>query len=406
MNVLRCASKEQLAYEAAVSGAERIRQALHRRGSARIVLAAGQSQSAMLEFLVHENLDWSRVSAYHLDEYVGLSADNPGSFRKFLKDRFVGWTPLKDFHAICGERNPAGECRRLNKLLLNRRIDVAFVGIGENGHLAFNDPPADFRTESPFLIVKLDEACRRQQVKEGWFGTIDQVPTNAISMSIRKIMSADTIICTVPDRRKAKAVKAALEGPVTSKVPASILQRHPRAWVYLDPESASLLGQTQRPFVYPLVELSQCPDNLALGAKRFHLFAAADWKRIGERDLAEFARKAVGAGAASLTAWGPGAFQAKLAFESDSVRRSVSGEVGRAALRQIPAEAYKVEEIDKALFYFLEDVKELLPTCNTWVGVLIGNVLQRDRIVSVLGNPGAFIDQYLSGPPSDLHPER
>jgi len=406
MNVLRCSSKEQLAYEAAVAGAERIRQALHLRGTARIVLAAAQSQAAMLEFLVHESLDWSRVTAFHLDEYVGISPTNPGSLRKFLKDRFIEWVPLSGFQAIYGERNPVAEIRRLNKLLENRRIDVAFVGIGENGHLAFNDPPADFKTDSPFLLVKLDEICRRQQVKEGWFGTIDQVPTRAITMSIRKIMGAESIICTVPDKRKAKAVKAALEGPVTSKLPASILQRHPRASVFLDPESAALLGQTSRPVVYPLVELAHCPEELAPGMKRFHLFAAGDWKKIGERELALFARKAVGAGASTLTAWGPGSFEVKLAFESDTVRRSVSGEVGRAALRQIPSQAYKQEELDKALFYFLEDVKEILPTCNAWVGVLVGKVPERDRIVAAMGNPGAFIDQYLSGPPSDLFQQR
>jgi glucosamine-6-phosphate deaminase len=406
MNVLRCISKEQLAYEAAVEGAERIRQALHLRGSARIVLAAGQSQSAMLEFLVHENLEWSRVTAFHSDEYVGIEGDNPGSFRKFLKDRFVQWIPLSSFQAISGERNPVSEVRRLNKLLSNRRIDVAFAGIGENGHLAFNDPPADFKADSPYILVQLDETCRRQQVKEGWFGTVDQVPSQAISLSIRKIMSAESIICTVPDKRKAKAVKAALEGPVTSKVPASILQRHPRASVFLDAESASLLGQTLRPVLYPVVQLSQCPEDLAPGVKRFHLFAAADWKGQTERDLAEFARRAVGAGASTVTAWGPGAFGAKLAFESDAVRRSIAGEVGRGALRQIPTEAFKMEELEKALFYFLEDVKELLPTCNAWVGVLVGKVPERDRIVAALSNPGAFIDQYLSGPPSDLFQER
>jgi glucosamine-6-phosphate deaminase len=406
MNVLRCSSKEQMAYEAAVAGAERIREALHMRGSARIVLAAAQSQAAMLEFLVHENLDWNRVSAFHLDEYVGIPGTNPGSLRKFLQDRLLQWVPLSAFHEIAGEKNPVAEIRRLNKLLEHRRIDVAFVGIGENGHLAFNDPPADFRADSPFILVKLDDVCRRQQVKEGWFGTIDQVPTKAITMSIRKIMGAESIICSVPDKRKAKAVKAALEGPVTSKLPASILQRHPRATVYLEPESASLLGYTARPVVYPLVELAHCPEQLAPGQKRFHLFAAADWKTFNERDLAQFARKAIGGGAATLTAWGVGAFDAKLAFESDSVRRSVSGEVGRAALRQIPSEAYKPDELDQSLFYFLEDVKELLPTCNAWVAVLLGKVPQRDRIIAALGSPGAFIDQYLSGPPSDLFQQR
>src|SRR5689334_7850298 len=174
MRVFRCASKEQLAYEAAVAGADRIRQALHRRGSARILLSAALSQDAMLEFLVHENLDWSHVTAFHSDEYVGITASHPGSLRKFLKDRITEWVPLADFHAIYGERNPVAECRRLNKLIANRRIDVAFVGIGENGHLAFKDPPADFRAEGPFIVVKLDSEHRRQQVKEGWFGTIDQ----------------------------------------------------------------------------------------------------------------------------------------------------------------------------------------------------------------------------------------
>jgi glucosamine-6-phosphate deaminase len=391
MRVLQCASKEQLAYEAAVAGADRIRQALHRRGSARIVLGAGMSQAAMLEFLVHENLDWGRVTAFHSDEYVGIEADHPGSFRKFLKDRFVEWVPLNEFHAIYGERNPVSECRRLNKLLANRRIDVAFVGIGENGHIAFNDPPADFKTESPYLIVKLDAACRRQQVKEGWFGTIEQVPTKAITMSVRKLLSAEHLICSVPEKRKAKAVRAALEGPVTSKVPASALQRHARAAVFLDPESASLLGPTPRPVIYPLVELSHCPEPLGPGLKRFHLFAAADWRGLSPRDLRSFARRAATSGAATVTVWGPGAFDAKVAFETDAGRGS----------REIPSVSYKPEELDQALFYFLEDVKDTVRACNAWVAVVVSGGSARDRIMEALGNPGAFIDRYIALSPDD-----
>jgi glucosamine-6-phosphate deaminase len=390
MRVFRCASKEQLAYEAAVAGADRIRQALHRRGSARILLSAALSQDAMLEFLVHENLDWSRVTAFHSDEYVGLTANHPGSLRKFLKDRLAEWVPLAEFCAIHGERNPVSECRRLNKLIVHRRIDIAFVGIGENGHLAFNDPPADFRAEGPYILVKLDVAHRRQQVKEGWFGTLEQVPDRAITMSIRKIMASEAIVCAVPDKRKARAVKAALEGPVSAKLPASILQRHPQASLFLDPDSASLLGPTPRPLIYPLVQLSQCPE-LAPGMKRFHLFAAADWRSASPRELRAFVRKAASSGAATLTAWGPGSFEAKVAFEADSGRTE----------REVPAVSFKPEELDAALFYFLEDVKEAVRSCNSWVAVLLSSASQRDRILEALGDPGSFIDRYVSNLPGD-----
>ena len=398
MRVLRCASKEQLAYDAAVAGAERIRQALHAKGKAVIVLAAGMSQAAMLEFLVHENLDWSRVTAFHSDEYVGIHANEPGSFRKFLKDRFVEWVELRAFQPIFGERNPVSECRRLNRLIRGTTIDVAFTGIGENGHLAFNDPPADFRSDSPFLLVKLDPLCRRQQVKEGWFGTIDQVPTKAITMSIRQIYSAKTIICTVPDKRKAKAVKSAVQGPVTPKVPASILQRHPGATIFLDPESSSLLSATIRPVVHQAVLLGQLPGALAPGLKRYHLLAVApDWKKVSERELALFAQRAMATGAATVTAIGTGSFALELAFEAESVRRSVTGQAGKPASRQVPTRCFKLEELDEGLFYFLEDSKEVSTNCNAWVAALVGDLSRRDRILEALGDPGAFIDQHING---------
>jgi glucosamine-6-phosphate deaminase len=394
MRVVQCASREQLASEAAVAGAERIREALYQKGKATIVLAAGMSQAMMLEYLVHEDLDWRRVTAFHSDEYVGIRASDPGSFRKFLQDRFFQWVPVKDFHAIAGERNPVAECRRLNRLMESTTIDVAFAGIGENGHIAFNDPPADFLAESPFLLVKLDRECRRQQVKEGWFGTVDLVPSKAITLSVRQMLSAQTIICTVPDKRKAKAVRAALQGPVTPKVPASILQKHPGAVVYLDPESAAQLAPTVRPLIHQAPQISQCPPSLWTGLSRFHLFAAAaDWRKISERDLARFVGNAVDSGAATVTAWGGGAFALELAFEADVVRRNVAGS-GKPAARPTTA-CYKPEQLDEALYYFLEDVKEAHPTCNAWVAVLVGDLSRRDAILQALGDPGAFIDRHI-----------
>ncbi|MBI3856484.1 MAG: glucosamine-6-phosphate deaminase [Planctomycetes bacterium] len=393
MRVVRCSTKDQLAYDAAVAGAERIREALHRHGRATVVLAAGMSQASMLDYLVREKLDWSGVTAFHMDEYVGIKAGHPGSFRTFLKERFLDRVHLNAFHPIVGEGNPVSECKRLNKLIGGLQVDVAFVGIGENGHLAFNDPPADFRNDSPYLLVKLDRACRRQQVKEGWFGTVDQVPAKAISMSVQQILSAGSIICSVPDKRKAKAVKASLEGPVTPKMPASILQQHPQTSVFLEPESAALLGATHRPLIHQVLQLPQIPEPLAPGLKRFHLFAAAaDWKKVPERDLARFAQRALASGAATVTAWGPGSFAVKLALEGESVRRNVAGGEGR----QVPAVCYKAEEVDDALYYFLEDVKETVRTCNAWVAVVVGSPAHRERLLEALGDPAAFIDRHIN----------
>lgn len=237
----------QMGAQAAHDGAERIRQAIAQHGAAAIVVATGASQFTMLAQLIQEpDVDWSRVTAFHLDEYLGLSMSHPASFRGYLKQRFVDHVPLHTFHFIDGQATPVEmECQRLAELIGRCRIDVAFIGIGENGHLAFNDPPADFETNAPFLIVELDEACRRQQFGEGWFSTLEDVPRRAISMSIRQILRAQTIVCTVPDERKAEAVAAALEGPVTPNLPASILQQHPDVIVYLDPPAASLLKRPE-----------------------------------------------------------------------------------------------------------------------------------------------------------------
>ena len=396
MRVVQCTSKEQLAHDAAVAGAEKIRDAIGGKGQATIVLAAGMSQAMMLEFLVSENLDWKRITAFHSDEYVGIRATDPGSFRKFLQDRVFQWVQARAFNAIAGERNPVGEVRRLNKIIGATTIDVAFAGIGENGHIAFNDPPADFQTESPYIMVKLDRDCRRQQVKEGWFGTVDLVPTKAITMTPRHLLTAETIICSVPDKRKAKAVKAALQGPVTPKVPASILQKHPQAVVYLDPESAAQLAPTTRPLIHQVPLISHCPPALSTGLNRFHLFAAAtDWKKVPELDLKRFVDNAVRSGAATVTAWGAGAFAVEMAFEADLARRTMSGSARGAA--RPPVACYKPDNLDDALYHFLENVKESHPTVSSWVSVLVGEVPKRDRILEALGNPGAFIDEHVNG---------
>lgn len=244
MEVVIFDSKQELGHRAAQQGAAEIRSALDQRGHANIILATGASQFSILEELTAApGINWAAVTAFHLDEYVGLPATHPASFRLYLQERFLNKLPVPPhaFYAINGEGDCQEECRRLGALIRECTIDVAFVGVGENGHLAFNDPPADFQTEEPYLVVNLDEACRQQQVGEGWFKSLQDVPQQAISMSIRQIMKSRSIICSVPDSRKREAVKAAVKGPVTPLVPASILQQHDGTMLYLDRESASLL---------------------------------------------------------------------------------------------------------------------------------------------------------------------
>jgi len=190
--------------------------------------------------LVKEDIDWSVVTAFHLDEYIGIPETHPASFRKYLKERFADLVPLKAFNYVNGSIDPKQECKRLKELIRRHPIDVAFVGIGENGHLAFNDPPADFETEEPYIVVNLDEDCRRQQMGEGWFATLEAVPGQAISMSIKQIMKSKAIICCVPDERKSTAVFNALNQEISPKYPASIMRNHPQALLFLDNNSAKL----------------------------------------------------------------------------------------------------------------------------------------------------------------------
>jgi glucosamine-6-phosphate deaminase len=235
-------SKWELGEAAARDAARLIQQALASRDVAYVIAATGASQFEFLDALVLHDLDWQRVEFFHLDEYVGLPETHGASFRRYLTERIINRVHPKAFHLINGEAaDPSAECRRVGELISQHTIDLAFVGIGENGHLAFNDPPADFETQEPYLVVTLDEACRRQQTGEGWFKSLDEVPVQAISMSIQQILKARHILCIVPDQRKAPAVKACVEMEASPMHPASILQQHPSVKLYLDRESSALL---------------------------------------------------------------------------------------------------------------------------------------------------------------------
>jgi len=241
-------TKEDLGKVAATHAAAILLQAIEARGLAYVIAATGASQFEFLDALVQEKIDWSKVIFFHLDEYVGLPETHPASFRRYLRERIVERVRPRTFHYINGEAaNIREECDRVGELILRQTIDAAFVGIGENGHLAFNDPPANFATQEPYIVVDLDEACRKQQVGEGWFSSIDQVPTQAISMSTQQILKARKILCIVPDQRKAEAVKNCAELEVSPMRPASILQTHTGVTLYLDRESSSLLSETKYP---------------------------------------------------------------------------------------------------------------------------------------------------------------
>jgi len=221
-----------------------IESAIHEFNEANIILATGASQFQTLDTIVEaKGIDWTKVTIFHLDEYIGISENHPASFRLYLKQRFLEKVgQVKAFHFINGNaKNPLDECERLNNLIKPLAIHVALVGIGENGHLAFNDPPADFNIETPYIIADLDEKCRMQQVGEGWFNGLVDVPTQAISMSIKQIMKSQNIVCSVPDERKAQAVKDCVLGKISTLHPASMLQDHENCTLYLDKASATLL---------------------------------------------------------------------------------------------------------------------------------------------------------------------
>ncbi len=238
--------KPALGEAAAIFVVDVLRQAVQERGQARVIFATGASQYEFLAALTRRTdaLDWSQVTAFHLDEYLGLPADHPASFRHYLRERLFDLLPFGAVHLLDGTApDPEAEAARYARLLSEDVIDLACIGIGENAHLAFNDPPADFDTRQQVHVVTLDETCRRQQVGEGHFASMDEVPAQALSLSVPAILSARVISCVVPDQRKAAAVQCALEGPVTPDCPASALQRHPNTTLFLDAGSASGLQQ-------------------------------------------------------------------------------------------------------------------------------------------------------------------
>jgi glucosamine-6-phosphate deaminase len=245
MNLYIGKDKQDMASAAAKCAAEKIRKAIDENGEVRIIVATGASQFEFLEALVKEpDIDWTKVTGFHLDEYIGIPVTHKASFRGYMRERFVSKTPqpMKAFNEVNGEaQDSAAECERLKELVRSAPIDVACIGFGENGHIAFNDPPADFDTNEAYKVVPLDEKCRMQQVGEGWFEKLEDVPTHAFSMTVKQIMWSKAIVCTCPDDRKADAVKKCLQGPITNMVPGSILQMHPDCEMFLDPPSASLL---------------------------------------------------------------------------------------------------------------------------------------------------------------------
>jgi len=245
MDIQISETKDQMGYAAAQMAGNAIREAIAARGCANIILATGASQFEMLNALIaFEGIEWSKVTMFHLDEYIGIDISHPASFRKYLKERFIERVgELKAFHLIDGDTgSPETECERVGALIRQNPIDVACVGIGENGHLAFNDPPADFETDAPYLVVALDQKCREQQMGEGWFKRMDDVPARAISMSVRQIIKSQKIVVTVPDQRKAEAVMNTLNRDISPAYPASILREHPHCTLFLDKPAASRLS--------------------------------------------------------------------------------------------------------------------------------------------------------------------
>jgi len=240
-------NKKEASKEAALQADSILNETIHQKGTATFIMATGVSQLDFIQYLVTEgNVDWSKTKMFHLDEYIGLLETHPASFRKYLQEKFISKVDkIKKINLINGDAaNPQKECDRLKQILKNEIVDIAFVGIGENGHLAFNDPPANFEIEDPYIIVNLDDKCRKQQVREGWFNSLEEVPQQAISMSIKQIMKSKNIICTIPGKRKAQAVKDCFgTDKISPMYPSSILKKHKNCFVFLDFDSAKYLSK-------------------------------------------------------------------------------------------------------------------------------------------------------------------
>lgn len=245
MQIKVCRNDEELGREAALEAAKIINEAIGHKGRARIVMATGNSQLHTISELLKTEVDWSKVAMFHLDEYIGLPESHPASFRKYLKEKFIDKVTLFSASLVSGEGNLAENIRNLNEEITQEEIDLGLIGIGENAHIAFNDPPADFDTKEPYIIVNLDEGCMKQQVGEGWFNSIDEVPKQAISMSVFQIMQCNNIISCVPYKVKANAVSMTLKSELTNTVPATILKSHKSIMLFLDQDSASLITNNE-----------------------------------------------------------------------------------------------------------------------------------------------------------------
>lgn len=239
MNISISTNSSELGKAAATLAAEKLNEALILNGEARMVVSTGSSQFEMFQALVKEKVDWSRVEVFHLDEYIGLPLTHKASFRKYLYERFISLVPVKKFHSVDVEGNIADRLGKLTSEIRRKPVDLGLIGIGVNGHIAFNDPPADFKTHDAYIVVKLDDQCKMQQVNEGWFKTVKDVPDEAVSMSVWQIMQCSTIISVVPHLVKADAVKKTLTSKLTNLVPATMLKQHSNWHLFLDQNSAS-----------------------------------------------------------------------------------------------------------------------------------------------------------------------
>ena len=233
---------EEMGALAAELTAGKLRKAIAEKGEARLILSTGASQFTLFNHLVAKDLPWDKVIMFHLDEYVGLPESHGASFRKYLKERFINIVRPKHAFLVDGEADVKTVIDELTREIRKAPVDLALIGIGENAHIAFNDPPADFDTKEAYITVELDEACKRQQVREGWFPSVDDVPKQAITMSVHQILQCNAIISCVPYKVKANAIKMTLENDITNMIPATVLKKHDDYTLFLDNDSASLVN--------------------------------------------------------------------------------------------------------------------------------------------------------------------
>ncbi len=242
MNITLCTDAIELGAKAASMAADLINEAIHTKGYARMLVSTGASQFTMFEALIKQDVDWSKVEMFHLDEYIDLPQTHPASFVKYLRERFTSHVNLKAAHFVDTAVDIGELISHLTAELDRDVIDVGLIGIGENAHIAFNDPPADFDCTDAFKVVTLDQACRNQQFGEGWFPTIDDVPKQAVTMTPQRILTCEHIISVVPYKVKAQAIHDTLTAPeITNLVPATILRTHKDWRLFLDRESSSML---------------------------------------------------------------------------------------------------------------------------------------------------------------------